>query len=223
MTEKKKKPALRKPDRVYSEVLKNVNLDILQHHIKSGNKSGFNDDLVKYMELLDLVRSMYAKYEVKSFIVNTLMNQPYNLSRYMATQLYYDAINFFYADNKVKQKAWENVYAEHLEKLAYYALETDDLETARKCFMDAAKMRGVGNEERAQVPKEMHQKPIIIYTVDPRKVGIQPANKNELAKFIDEIPEISERERVRLQREAGITDVTLFEEIKNEDEKDSDN
>jgi hypothetical protein len=196
-----------------------VNLDVLQHYIKTGKGSNLPEDLIMYMELLDMVRALYSKYETKSFILNTLMSDQYGLSRYMATQIYIDALNFFYSDNQIKQKAWENVYAEHLDKLAYYALETDDLETARKCFLDAAKMRGVGGDERANVPKEMEQKPVIIYTINPKQVGIPTASRLELAKFIDEIPDITERERARLKRESGVSEATLFEEILNEDKK----
>lgn len=168
------------------------------------------------MELLEIVRSMYSKYETKNFIVNTLTTDIYGLSRYQATSIYFDALNFFYADNGVKQKAWENIYANHLDNLAYLAIEKDDLDTARKCFLDAAKLRGAGNEQGREIPKEMLSKPVIIYTIEADQVGIAKADRKALAEFIDNIPEISERERVRLQRDAGITEVTLFEETIDE-------
>lgn len=172
-----------------------------------------SDDLVIYMELLEMVRSMYSKYETKDFIVTTLMGKPYELSRLRATRLYYDSLCFFYSDNEVKQKTWENIYAEHLDKLAYYAIEKDDIETARRCFIDAAKMRGVGREEKAELPVEMFNRPVVIYTIDPEKAGIEPASRRELAHFIDNLPEISERERVRIKKDAGVIETTLFEDI----------
>lgn len=164
------------------------------------------------MELIELVRGMYSKYETKGFIVNTLMAEPYGLSRVRATRLYYDTLSFFYSDNNVKQKAWENIYATHLDNLAYYALEKDDIETARRCFLDAAKMRGVGREEKVDIPEEMLNRPVIIYSIDPAKAGIQPASRRELSDFIDNLPEISERERVRIKKDAGVIETTLFEE-----------
>lgn len=166
-----------------------------------------------YMELIEMIRSMYSKYETKNFIVNTLISETYGLSRYQANSLYYDALNFFYADNSVKQKAWENIYANHLDNLAYLAIEKDDIDTARKCFVEAAKLRGAGNEQGKEIPAEMLSKPVVIYTIDTERVGIPQVDRKQLAKFIDDIPEISERERVRLQKDAGITDVQLFDEI----------
>ena len=164
------------------------------------------------MELLEIVRSMYNKYETKNFIINTLMSDVYGLSRYHATNIYFDALNFFYSDNAVKQKAWENIYANHLDNLAYIAIEKDDLDTARKCFLNAAQLRGAGKEKGREIPKDMIAKPVVIYTIDPEKVGIPQTDRKELAEFIDNIPEISERERVRLKRDAGIEEVKLFEE-----------
>ncbi len=157
---------------------------------------------------------MYSKYETKNFIINTLTSDVYGISRYMAIQLFHDALNFFYSDNNVKQVAWENIYANHLDNLAYLALEKDDIETARKCFIDAAKLRGVGSQKNKEIPKEYFSKPIIIYTLEPSDVGLPKTSKKELAEFIDNLPEISERERVRLSKDAGITDVTLFDDEK---------
>lgn len=188
---------------------------MLQHYITTG-KSNLPDEMVIYLELLELVRSMYSKYETKNIIINTLSSDVYGLSKNEATNIFYDALNFFFSDNKVKQKAWENIYANHFDNLAYLAMEKDDIETARKCFLDAAKLRGAGNEQGREIPREMLSKPIIIYTIDPEQVGIPQTSKKDLAAFIDNLPEISERERVRLQRDAGITDITLFEDIKNE-------
>ena len=140
------------------------------------------------------------------------MGPPYNIARIKANRLYYDSLNFFFSDNEVKQKAWETVYATHLDNLAYFAIETNDIDTARRCFLDAAKMRGVGREEKAELPEEMFNRPVVIYTLDPKKVGIEPASRRELGHFIDNLPDISERERIRVKKDAGIIETTLFEE-----------
>lgn len=203
----------------YSDALNNVDLNILQSYIKTGKSKSMPDDLVLYLEMMEVVRALYSKYETKPFIINLMMSKPYELSRFHANRLFYDSLNFFYADNDVKQKAWENIYATHLDNIAYYAIEKDDLETAQRCFIEAAKLRGVGRDEKSEVPAEMYNRPVIIYTIDPSKVGIKPANRKELADFIDNIPDISERERVRLTRDAGITEVTLFEEIFDENKE----
>lgn len=201
----------------YSEALEQVDLNILQAHINSGRADTLPDKLVIYLELLEVVRAMYNKYETKSFILNMLMSPVYGLTRKRATQLFYDALNFFYADNQVKQKAWENIYADHMDRLAYYAIARDEIENARRCFKDAALFRNVGRDEKTTVPDEMKQRPVVIYTMDPEKVGLPVANRKQLAEFIDNIPEISERERVRIKRDGGVTEVKLFDDFIDEE------
>jgi hypothetical protein len=209
MTNEVKKLNINRRKKEYLKALENVDLNLLQHYIQSG-KHDLPDNLVIYLELLEIVRSMYSKYETKTFIINTLTSDVYGLSRNTATTLFYDALNFFYSDNKVKQKSWENIYADHLDNLAYICIAKDDIDTARKCFVDAAKFRGVGAASNPEMPDEFKTKPLIIYTLDPSDVGLPKASKKELAAFIDNLPEISERERVRLSKDAGITEVTLF-------------
>lgn len=179
-------------------------------------------NLVRYLELLEIIRAMYNKYDTKSFIVNTLMSPVYGFCRRDANRLYFDALNFFYSDNEIKQSAWQNIYAEHLENLAYYAIEKDDLDVARRCFIDAANMRGVGKEQKNEIPPEMLARPVVIYSIDAAKVGIPKASRPELAQFIDNLPEISERERVRVKRDAGVFETTLFEDLITNDEETGD-
>jgi len=199
----------------YSEAVESVDLNALQRFIASG-KTAFPDSFVVYLEILELVRSLYSKYNTKSFIVNLLSSKPYSLSKHKATKLFYDAINFFYSDNDVKKIAWKNIYAQHLDNLAYYAIEKDDIDTARKCFMEAAKMRGVNDPDSDAIPDEMLSRPIIIYSMDPEQVGMQTASRHELGEFIDNLPEISERERVRIKSDAGVIDVKLFDDMEDD-------
>jgi len=198
------------------DALNSVDLNTLQSFISAGNASSMPNDLVLFLELLEIARSLYNKYESRDFIVKTLMSPVYGLSRYLATQVYFDALNFFYADNSVKQQAWANIYADHMDRLALYAIERDEIENARRCFKDAATFRGVGSDELADIPDHMKQRPIIIYSMDPAKVGLPSASRKELSGFIDNIPEISERERVRIKAESGVTDVSLFEDFLDE-------
>lgn len=168
------------------------------------------------MELIEMVRALYSKYETKGFILKVLMGEPYNINRHRANRLYYDSLSFFNSDNQVKQKEWENIYAEHLDKLAYYAWEKDDVETARRCFLDAAKFRGVGQLEKSELPKEMFARPVIVYSIDPEKVGIEKASRKQLGDFIDNLPDISERDRTRIKKDAGVIDPTIFTDFTND-------
>lgn len=197
----------------YSDILDEVTYADLQSYIISGRSNNLTSQFQKYLELLEIARSMYSKYETRAIIVNTLSQPIYGLNRAKATRVYYDSLNYFFSDNEVKAKAWQNVYASHMDNLAYYALEKDELETARRCFMDAAKLRGVGEKEIQQFPNDMLTRPVVIYSINPEQAGIPAASRLELSRFIDSLPEISERERDRVKRDAGVIESTLFEEV----------
>lgn len=175
-------------------------------------------EIVRQLELMELVRSMYSKYETKAMIINTLMSPVYGISRNMANKIFVDALNFFYSDNKIKSDAWRQIYANKLEDLAAYALACDDISQSRRCLTEAAKMRGVFDEKVQDIPDEMRQRPVIIYTINPEQLGLPRVNRQELAKMIDEIPDINDSDRKRVKRDAGVFEFQLFEESNETDQ-----
>lgn len=183
----------------YSE-LDNIGYEQLQAYIFSGRNNDLPEPLVKYLEVLELVRSMYDKYKTKHAIVRLLSLAPYNLSEYKAQKIYCQALNFFYSDNDVKKKAWANITAEKLDKLALLAIANDDYECARRCFADAAKLRMDSDNEQA-IPKELLDRRPIFYTIRPKDVGLPEPNRKKLKEFIDALPDIPTDHRLMLHRD----------------------
>ena len=157
---------------------------------------------------------MYSKYKSRRFIRSILMGHPYNLSDRQASLIFYDSLNFFFADNAVKKSAWRNIYADRLDDLALMAIAKDDYATAKKCTEAAAKIRGVYEQESQEIPEEMKQKPVIIYDTNPKRIGIPEASRKQIARFIDQLEDISEADRTKLKRESGIMDKKLFDDEK---------
>lgn len=199
----------------------NLNYEVLQHFIETGACDVIPDHISLYLEQLDMVRSMYAKYESKSFIINTLLLVYKDLSRYNANKIFNDALNFFYLDNDVKQDAWRNIYAEKLENAALLAWEKNDLEAYRRLISDAAKIR-LSKVEPTQIPDELLDRRPVFYTIKASDVGIEEIPRNQLAEFIDKL-EITEQEKEKVKNDARVSDFLLFDEAEIIPEDDSEN
>lgn len=185
----------------------------LQSLIEKGEVKNLPEKVVAYYEQIDFIRCLYNKYESKSFIINAVTVQWPKLSKYQATNLYYECLNFFNLDNKVKVEAWANIYADRLDNMARICYELNDFETARRLTMDAAGLRGVGKEKPPQVPDELLDRRPVFYTIRLKDIGLPEANRNELAALIDGL-DIPERERSRIRKEALIEDVP-FEAVED--------
>lgn len=177
---------------------------MLQQYIETGEGRPLPADLRNYMDALDIVRSMYDKYTNKRFIVRALKGMYPDMSQHLANKLYYDAIQFFNLDKGVKKDAWRNFYAEKLEDLAIYAIEKDDLETARRCYATAAEMRGLHKDDDPVVPEEFFTRPVVVYVTDPEAVGIPKADREELKRQIDALPDLTPQQKERIMEDAGV-------------------
>jgi hypothetical protein len=178
----------------------------LQALIERGEVKNLPEPMVQYYEQIDLIRSLYNKYESKSYIISAVILQWPKLSRYQATRLYNESLNFFNLDNEVKVVAWANIYADRLDNMARICFELNDFETARRLTMNAAELRGVGKEHPNQVPEALLDRRPVFYTMRLKDIGVAEVNRHELAAFIDAL-DVTETQRSRLRREALIEDV----------------
>jgi hypothetical protein len=72
--------------------------------------------------------------------------------------------------------------------------------------MDAANLRGVNKDKEDPLPDGLLDRRIIVYVMDPEKLGIPKVDRRELAEFIDSI-DITESEKLKLRKDAQIEDV----------------
>jgi hypothetical protein len=186
----------------------------LQDLIEHGKTDNLPANIVTYWDQIDFIRSIYNKFNSKSYVVSALRLKWPEISTITANKLFSETLNFFYLDNEVKTDAWANIYADKMERLGTLAMEMDDLETARRCFKDAAELRGVGKEVPDKIPEELLDRRMIVYVIDPQKIGIPKIDRRELADIIDNI-DITETQKIKLRRDAQIEDVP-FELMENE-------
>lgn len=190
-----------------------IEFERLQEYIENGRQGDMPEEMVTYLEQLDIVRGQLNRSKSKEYIINLLKAAPYNLSDYLARKRYIDAINFFYLDTEIKKQAWRNLYADKLEKAANVVLMSattaKELDIYKNILLAAANMRGLNEAEKEELPAELYQRPIKVYTNDVKVLDIPQVSRIELLKMIDsyEIPEV---EKERLKGEALITTPKLF-------------
>lgn len=189
--------------------IEGVELALLQKFIETGRTDEMPEELLVYLNELEVVRGHLQRFANKDATIKLLKLPPYNLSYKQALSRYSDAINFFYIDNETKRDAWRGLYAERLDRIALAMLKAaktvSDWEKAANVLNKAAEIRGVFDEEPEALPDELFVKPIHIYTTDISHLGHERINRKELARMIDSY-KIDEVSRKRIKQEAMLED-----------------
>lgn len=198
--------------------------DQLQDYLASGCIIELTDDEQDYYNALYALIGIQRKYG-KENAISFLMHDPFQLKRARAREMYNEAINLFFADDSIENNAHRNMMYDNLQKAAQVVLinahSSKDLEIYGNLMMQAAKIKQLDkpDPEKRQAVKD---KNIKIYMLDTQAVGIPQVDRQQLAAQIDGIQDISERERVRLKRDAGVIDVDIIEMLDDQEAKTKD-
>ena len=93
-----------------------------------------------------------------------------------------------------------------------------DMEVYGNLTVQAAKIKQLDKPDPVK-PKEIDDKPIKVYDLNPGAVGLPSANRQLLAAQIDAMQDIPMREKIRLKRDANIIDVDIEEMLDDQEEK----
>lgn len=197
--------------------LTKVDYGLLQQAVSAGKSNALSPELNQYLDILEVARSMYSKYESKRAIINTLIAPTFGYSRYSANIIFQDAMNFFYSNNEIKKEAWRNFYADRCDELALLAIEKDQFEDARRLMKDASLYRGLFEEGKEEMSADMYKRSLTIYTMDPEDVGVVRENRLKLAQFIDALDDITEDEKGQLKRDALVDQPNFFQTLESGD------
>ena len=209
---------LPKPSRIDFEKIDPTSLNRI---LSTGDLECLTPEEREYFSFMEMVRGLRArmllpggrKIVTKAGIIKLLKNN-YGFSDWMARRIYDDAINFFYSESTVTPRAWANLYAEKLEKMADLAFTGGKFKEGRALMNDAARLRGCFDEATPEIPEELLQpRTAIIYTSNAAALGAPSADRRELEAFIDEIPEIPQLTRQRVKEDAGILPKNLLKRM----------
>lgn len=197
--------------------------DTLQDYIASGCTMELTDDELAYYNALYALVGINRKYG-KDNAVAFLMHEPFNVERMRARQMYSEAINLFYLNDTIENNAHRNLMFDNLMKAAQVVLQnavsSKDMEVYGNLHIQASKIKQLDRPDPVK-PKEIDDKPIKVYDLDPASVGLEAANRQILAAQIDSV-ELPTREKVRLKRDANIVDIDFEEMLNDQEEKTKD-
>lgn len=209
----------RKPSRIDFEAIDSHQIERI---LRTGDLESLTPAERDYFELMEMVRGLNARMMLpggnrlvtKAGIIKLLKSDVYGLSDWMARRVYADALNFYYAVDDVRPRAWANLYAERFDKLGNLAASTGKLKEAKGYFVEAAKLRGCYEKQDTEIPKELlDAAPVVLYTPDAESMGAPKADRKELEAFIDSLPDIPEISRRRVKEDAGIVRRNLVERM----------
>lgn len=196
--------------------LEDISIDIIYDFIENGNPDNVDPAIIEYLEVMEKVRGMrirFDRFPSKDHIIKHLEKVD-GYSRYMATQFYNDTIEYFYQDNKVSKDAYVNMYAEDMEKdialARTLAKDVSDLAKISIMVKNLRELRKLDVVDIAMLPAAFFDKPFKFYGMDADFLGLPSVDRVKLAKQIDNLPELTEKERELIKREANIIPVKLF-------------
>lgn len=197
-------------------LIDNVGLDDLKEFLETGNPDNAPEAIVQYIELLTRIHGMTQridKWGSKEAVLKHLIAFE-GLSRHKASIIYNETIEYFNTDKEVSKKAWRNFYANIIDQEMNFSrrIQKDTADAKRIVEMaeKAANMRGAFDEEIEELPEELFRTPFIVYTCDSEMLGLPTVDRNRLSAQIDAYPELSEKEKIQIKREAQILPINIF-------------
>ncbi len=179
-------------------------------------------EIAEYLDAMDKVRAMrlrFDKWGSKEAIITYFVNVE-GYSRYLATKLHNQAVEFFYIDPTASKQAMLNELLEKMEKNLSVAImltaNTGDAAKVQKMMID---MKDVIKEiypDDDGMDEDFFRRPIKLYTQKPEDVGLPPVNRAELKKFIETLPELHTVVMDKIREEAGDLPMKLFLEEKED-------
>lgn len=194
-----------------------INIRDIYDFMETGSPANAPEHIVQYLELLDKVRGMFLridKFGSRDAVIKHLMTVD-KMSRYKAAQVCDEAREYFYIDSKISKDAWRNIYADKIEKMINFSMQIAENVSDAKKVVDmiidvATKIREVNVKDKEVLPEELFQPPIVVYTSSAETLGLPKINRQRIAEMIDQYPELSEKEKEHLKREAGVKKLILF-------------
>lgn len=210
------------PQKPSSINFNSISIEEINRVLSTGDLTFLTPEEREYYQLMEVVRGWRARMltpgakrlVTKSGIIKLLKQPPYSLSDWMARRVYADSLNFFYSEDGVSAKAWANLYAEKLDKLADLAVVDGRLKEAKGFIVEAAKLRRCYDVKKTEIPKELlDQEQFVIYTADPESMGARKEDRKAIRAFIDSIPDLPDYSRKRVMEDAGLSTTDLLKRM----------
>lgn len=193
----------------------------LQDYLQSSARDELQGEKLEYYNALYTCICLNRKYGRENTI-RALMAPPFGCTRRTARRMYTEAINLFYEQDDIDNKAYRNMMFQELRAAALTTIKmarnTKDMEVYGKLMKQAFEIKQLDkpDEKERDLPPI---KPITIWSLDPQRVGLPAENRQLLERQIDNIPDITIAEKERLKRESMAKDIDIIEMLDDTEEK----
>lgn len=195
----------------------------IRDYISGGSVGDLSSKEQVYIDILVLIYSLDGQYG-KRRTIKFLTSKPFNFTYPHATDMYAEAIELFFCNRKVSKDAMRQKMAEQFDSLYVAARDaaqnTKDYEIAANILINKAKALQLDKDDPEKLPADVYTKQYRVLSLTPKVLGLPAADRNELARQIDEIV-APEQVRQRLKMEAGVEDLDIVEILENASQKES--
>lgn len=193
------------------EQLQDLSPEQVEYFLEHRDSPDIPDAMKKYILQLDTVARIthQNKLSVRDACKQLQREWP-ELTPSQARTIYYDALAYFYLDDSLSCRAWDNIYAEKFEDLSRLAIAANKLDVAYKCSVKAHELR---TKERESKDIDWRA-PVFVMNINvrPEDLGFKSqkladiARRNEDEKFREMIVNLpaSDAEKKRILLDAGI-------------------
>lgn len=196
--------------------IEDISLEQLYDFMERGSLSNAPEHIVYFLETIEKVRSMIYRmdiYGTKEAIIKHLIISE-KISKYRAEKLYNETIEYFFVDSHVSKDAWRNFYADKMDKVLNFAMETmkdvSDAAKVIKMMVDITNLRQVNEPDKEKIPDSFFEKPINLLSLDADIFEFGSADKKRLNDIIETFPDLTEKEKNRIKQESRILPLKIF-------------
>lgn len=190
----------------------------IREYIRTGKTERLSNQEKRYIDVLVLIYSMDGQYG-KRKTIKFLTEEPFGFKYEQAARMYSESLEMFYCNRNVSTAALKAKTADQLESLylaAVAAAKTaKDFEAAGNILAQRAKLLGLDQPEKQQLPAGAYQQRFTVVSLDPASIGLPAVDRNLLAAQIKQL-EVPESVKERLKEDAGIIDMDIVKRFDDE-------
>ena len=190
-----------------------VNLGVLEKFIDTGSLE-MPEHLSAYVEQLELIRGFFYAGNSPQRIINKLRAHCKGMTLSTARNRFNDALQYFYLDKEEKAEAWANfIFEKHLqtaEATLRSATKPEHYDLASKIYERAYKSKKLHLPTKDEVPLGLLEKKRAIYSLKAEHVGLNSADRNDLARLIDQL-NAEEGQKLKLKQDLGTEPREIFD------------
>ena len=208
-----------------NNLIKGITINDIYDFVDNGNPDETPEAIAVYFELMEIVRVLDLRaidYGTKESVLKHLIKVEH-LTRHMAEKVYYDALEYYYSSARLSKQAQRNIDADKIDRLVAITMpfvqDAKDAKIVADMIEKAHKIRQADKDEVSFIPEERLKETWTLYTTDMIEAGLEPINNDLLIKQIENYPEITNKEKAQIKKEAGLLTLEIFPDDKTNPRK----